>query len=162
MMIGHRIADWPTLAFTVATVLTVTNSYAEAPETLPFETAVAEMARAPLERVYDGTVEAVNQATMSAQTAGRIAEVFFDVDDYVEPGEPIVRFTDVEQQSALRQAKAALEEALARRCTDTLQRDVFPAVWTCVEPGMPLRGRVHDVDGVVIGLTHLSTIRTFN
>ena len=103
MMIGHRIADWPTLAFTVATVLTVTNSYAEAPETLPFETAVAEMARAPLERVYDGTVEAVNQATMSAQTAGRIAEVFFDVDDYVEPGEPIVRFTDVEQQSALRQ-----------------------------------------------------------
>ncbi len=115
MMIGHRIVDWPTLAFTVATVLTVTNSYAEAPETLPFETAVAEMARAPLERVYDGTVEAVNQATMSAQTAGRIAEVFFDVDDYVEPGEPIVRFTDVEQQSALRQAKAALEEALARQ-----------------------------------------------
>jgi RND family efflux transporter MFP subunit len=52
---------------------------------------------------------------MSAQTAGRIAEVFFDVDDYVEPGEPIVRFTDVEQQSALRQAKAALEEALARK-----------------------------------------------
>jgi RND family efflux transporter MFP subunit len=51
---------------------------------------------------------------MSAQTGGRIAEVFFDVDDYVEPGEPIVRFTDVEQQSALRQAKAALEEALAR------------------------------------------------
>jgi RND family efflux transporter MFP subunit len=41
--------------------------------------------------------------------------VFFDVDDYVEPGEPIVRFTDVEQQSALRQAKAALEEALARQ-----------------------------------------------
>jgi RND family efflux transporter MFP subunit len=86
-----------------------------AAETLPFETATAEMARAPLERVYDGTVEAVNRATMSAQTAGRIAEVFFDVDDYVEPGEPIVRFTDVEQQSALRQAKAALEEARARQ-----------------------------------------------
>ena len=60
-------------------------------------------------------VEAVNQATMSAQTSGRIAEVYYDVDDYVEPGEPIVRFTDVEQQSALRQAKAALEEALARQ-----------------------------------------------
>jgi len=115
MMIGHRIADWPALAFAVAAALTFTNSHAQSAETLPFETAVAEMARAPLERVYDGTVEAVNQATMSAQTAGRIAEVFFDVDDYVEPGEPIVRFTDVEQQSALRQAKAALEEALARQ-----------------------------------------------
>ena len=88
---------------------------AAAADELPFDTVVAEVANAPLERIYDGTVEAVNQATMSAQTAGRIAEVFYDVDDYVEPGDPIVRFTDVEQQSALRQAKASLEEALARR-----------------------------------------------
>jgi RND family efflux transporter MFP subunit len=115
MMIGHRIAYWPVPALAVAAVLTFTNSNAQSAETLPFGTATAEMARAPLERIYDGTVEAVHQATMSAQTAGRIAEVFFDVDDYVEPGEPIVRFTDVEQQSALRQAKAALEEALARQ-----------------------------------------------
>ena len=115
MMTRHRIAGWPVPALAAAAVLTFANSYAGAAETLPFETATAEMARAPLERVYDGTVEAVNRATMSAQTAGRIAEVFFDVDDYVEPGEPIVRFTDVEQQSALRQAKAALEEALARQ-----------------------------------------------
>jgi RND family efflux transporter MFP subunit len=115
MMIGHRIADWPATALAVAAVLMFTNSHAQSAEPMPLESAVAEMARAPLERVYDGTVEAVHQATMSAQTAGRIAEVFFDVDDYVEPGEPIVRFTDIEQQSALRQAKAALEEALARQ-----------------------------------------------
>ena len=81
---------------------------------LPFETAVVELAETPRERLLDGTVEAVNQATMSAQTAGRVAEVFFDVDDYVEPGQPIVRFTDVEQQSALSQAQAALTEARAR------------------------------------------------
>jgi RND family efflux transporter MFP subunit len=99
---------------TIAAALLFTIATAAAEE-LPFETASVEMARAPLERVYDGTVEAVNQATMSAQTAGRIAEVFYDVDDYVEPGEPIVRFTDVEQQSALRQAGASLEEALARQ-----------------------------------------------
>ena len=80
----------------------------------------------PLERVYDGTVEAVNQATMSAQTAGRIAEVFYDVDDYVEPGQPIVRFTDIEQQSALRQAKAALEEALAREKQAESPNSVVP------------------------------------
>jgi len=81
---------------------------------LPFGTARAVLAEAPLERLFDGTVEAVNQATMSAQTSGRIAEVFYDVDDYVQAGSPIVRFTDVEQQAALRQAKAALAEAVAR------------------------------------------------
>jgi len=81
---------------------------------LPFETTLVEADETPRERVVDGTVEAVNKATMSAQTSGRIAEVFYDVDDYVEPGAPIVRFTDVEQQAALRQAKAALDEALAR------------------------------------------------
>ena len=81
---------------------------------LPFDTATAELDLAPLERLLDGTVEAVNQATMSAQTSGRIAEVFFDVDDYVQAGEPIVRFTDVEQQATLQQANAALAEAVAR------------------------------------------------
>jgi RND family efflux transporter MFP subunit len=105
-----RIAGWPAIA--VAHLLTIANAAADE---LPFETATAQTARAPLEGVYDGTVEAVNRATMSAQTSGRIAEVFYDVDDYVEPGDPIVRFTDVEQQSALRQARASLEEALARQ-----------------------------------------------
>jgi len=81
---------------------------------LPFPTATADLDEAPLEQLFDGTVEAVNRATMSAQTAGRIAEVYFDVDDYVQAGQPIVRFTNVEQQSALRQANAALAEAVAR------------------------------------------------
>ena len=82
---------------------------------LPFGTTVVSKDTAPVERLLDGTVEAVNQATMSAQTSGRIAEVYYDVDDYVEPGTPIVRFTDAEQQSALRQANAALAEAIARQ-----------------------------------------------
>ena len=112
MMKRFRIAFPP--ARIVAATMLFAATIAAADE-LPFDTAIAEIANAPLERIYDGTVEAVNQATMSAQTAGRIAEVFYDVDDYVEPGDPIVRFTDVEQQSALRQAKASLEEALARQ-----------------------------------------------
>ena len=107
-------SDHGLMPLLAATVLAFAPGHAQAAENLPFETTAAEMARAPLERIYDGTVEAVNRATMSAQTSGRIAEVFYDVDDYVEPGLPIVRFTDIEQQSALRQATAALEEALAR------------------------------------------------
>ena len=88
---------------------------AKADDAPPLETFTVEMARAPLERIHDGTVEAVHQATMSSQTSGRIAEVFFDVDDFVEPGQPIIRFTDTEQQASLRRAGAALEEALARQ-----------------------------------------------
>ena len=84
-------------------------------DTPPLETFVVELAQAPLERIHDGTVEAVHQATMSAQTSGRVAEVFFDVDDYVEPGQPIIRFTDTDQKAGLRQANAALEEARARQ-----------------------------------------------
>jgi RND family efflux transporter MFP subunit len=81
---------------------------------LPFDTTAVEADVMPRERLFDGTVEAVNQATMSAQTSGRIAEVFYDVDDYVQAGDPIVRFTNTEQQAALNQAKAALDEAIAR------------------------------------------------
>ncbi len=105
----------PTRPARIVTLLTLTLlALAARADQLPFETAAVEIDEAPRERLFDGTVEAVNQATMSAQTAGRIAEVFYDVDDYVQPGSPIVRFTDVEQQSALRQAQAALTEARAR------------------------------------------------
>jgi RND family efflux transporter MFP subunit len=65
------------------------------------------------ERSWDGVVEAVNQATLSAQTGGRVLELPFDVNDYVEAGEVVVRFTDVEQQSGRRRAEAALAAAQA-------------------------------------------------
>jgi RND family efflux transporter MFP subunit len=65
------------------------------------------------ERVWDGVVEAVNQATLSAQTGGRVIELPYDVDDYVPAGAVVVRFTDVEQQAARRQAEAALRAAEA-------------------------------------------------
>lgn len=68
---------------------------------------------APRERIWDGVVEAVNQATLSAQTAGRVVELPFDVNDYVQAGDIVVRFTDVEQQSGRRRADAALSAAQA-------------------------------------------------
>jgi RND family efflux transporter MFP subunit len=81
---------------------------------IPLATLTAGYETAPRERVSDGTVEAVNQATVSAQTSGRVAEIFYDVDDFVEAGAPIMRFTDTEQRAALGGARAALEEAEAR------------------------------------------------
>lgn len=100
-----------TLSIAAATFVALSSHAAE----LPLETTIAQIDRAPVERLLDGTVEAVNQATMSAQTSGRIAEVFFDVDDYVQAGDAIVRFTDAEQRSSLQAAKASLAEAEARR-----------------------------------------------
>ena len=117
-----------TAMLVAAGLLTLT---AQADE-LPFTTATVELDEAPLERLFNGTVEAVNQATMSAQTSGRIAEVFYDVDDYVEPGEPIVRFTDSEQQSALQQANAALAEATAR---DNQAKEDFARVSGLLDSG---------------------------
>jgi len=81
---------------------------------LPFETVAVGYEEAPRERTWDGRIEAVNQATVSAQTSGRIAELPFDVNDYVDAGKVIMRFTDTEQRAALTSAQAALQEAQAR------------------------------------------------
>ena len=81
---------------------------------VPFPTADVVYEVAPRERIWDGRIEAVNQATVSAQTSGRIAELPFDVNDFVDAGEVVMRFTDTEQRAAMRRAEAALEEARAR------------------------------------------------
>ena len=81
---------------------------------LPFATAPVTLEMTAVERLFDGTVEAVHRATISAQTAGRISEVNYDVDDFVEHGTVLIRFTDVEQRTALREVEARLTETRAR------------------------------------------------
>lgn len=71
----------------------------------------SEMAR---EYLLDGTVEAVQQSTMSAQTSGQVQEVLVDVDDYVEQGALIIRLKDTEQRAAQAQAQATLRAADAQ------------------------------------------------
>ncbi|MCW8925003.1 MAG: efflux RND transporter periplasmic adaptor subunit [Xanthomonadales bacterium] len=103
--------------FSVSVVLSaafILPALANAQDVGSLLTATAAYEPAAIERVFDGTVEAVHQATVSAQTGGRIAELNYDVDDYVEQGAVLVRFTDEEQQAALRQAEAQLAEAKAR------------------------------------------------
>lgn len=81
------------------------------------ELVVAEVVRAPLTEVVhlDGLIEAVQQSTVSAQTAGTVMELPFDVDDSVAAGDLIARLEDSEQQSRLRQAEAGLAEARSGR-----------------------------------------------
>lgn len=122
-----RMPDRVGLRRGVATLLLLAlgaGAGAQEQPAIALETATALYESAPLERMYDGTVEAVNRATVSAQTAGRIAELFYDVDDYVEAEAPIARFTDVEQRARLRQTEAALAEAETRlrEAEDELRR----------------------------------------
>ncbi|MCB1852916.1 MAG: efflux RND transporter periplasmic adaptor subunit [Gammaproteobacteria bacterium] len=64
---------------------------------------------------FDGVVEAVNRGTVSAQTAGRILAVNFDVDDRVRQGEIILVIEDREQQAEVDRARANLDTASAKR-----------------------------------------------
>jgi RND family efflux transporter MFP subunit len=66
------------------------------------------------EQVLDGVVEAVNRSTVSAQTTGRVKEILVDVNDYVEKGATIIRFSDTEQRANVNQAEATLREVQAR------------------------------------------------
>lgn len=63
---------------------------------------------------YDGVIEAINQATVSAQTSGRIVEIPVDVGDYVAKGDLIIRFTDTEQKARAASAQAQFNEAQAQ------------------------------------------------
>ncbi len=88
------------------------------------------------EQVLDGVVEAIMQSTVSAQVAGRITEINFDVDDLVEKGAVIARIRDQEYKARLQQAEANLREALAQhkdarlafnRAKDMFQKKVVSA-----------------------------------
>jgi RND family efflux transporter MFP subunit len=65
------------------------------------------------EFTVNGVVEAVKQATMGAQTSGQVLEVNFDVDDFVEKEQVLVRLKSVQQQASLGQTEAQLGEAEA-------------------------------------------------
>jgi membrane fusion protein, multidrug efflux system len=78
---------------------------------------------APGELLLDGVAEAVNQATMSAQTAGRVAEVAIEVNDRVKRGDLLMRLRASEQVAGLGQAQAALQAAQARDAQARAQHD---------------------------------------
>ena len=66
------------------------------------------------EEVFSGTVEAVNESTVAAQTSGQVTGVLFDVDDHVPRDAVIVRLRDTEQRARLDRAEGGLKEAQAR------------------------------------------------
>ena len=70
---------------------------------------------------WDGVIEAVQQADLTAQTAGRVGTVLVDVNDAVQPNQLLLRLTGVEQQAganaALAQVAAVKAQALEAEST---------------------------------------------
>ena len=94
-----------------------------AAETDP-QSVTAQMLAVEKKRVLDGVIEAVHQATVSAQVSGRVEKVFFDVNDYVKKGDVIIQFRDREVRAAFNAARASFEEADAefKRVKDIFER----------------------------------------
>lgn len=96
-------------------------------------------AKVPVDLMFDGTVEALNQATVSAQTSGRVVEIPVDVGDFVRKGDLILRMTNVEQKARAAAAQAKFNEAqghyrrmqelLAKRLVATADFDRAEAVF---------------------------------
>lgn len=83
--------------------------------------AQAELASSAVMRIVvpqtyqlDGSIEAIHQSTLSAQTAGQVQELLVDVDDFVEQGAVVLRLKDTEQKARVAQATASLQAADAR------------------------------------------------
>ncbi len=65
------------------------------------------------ERTLDAVIEAVNKATVSAQTSGRVTKIYFDVDDVVHKGDVLLRLRDRDQRARFNAARARHVEAKA-------------------------------------------------
>ena len=98
-----------------------------APATLPkLETFSLAPSKVAQQVKFDGVIEAVNQATVSAQTSGRVVELPVDVGDLVKKGDLIVRLTDTEQKARSANAQARFNETRAQyqRMRDLLARQL--------------------------------------
>lgn len=83
----------------------------------------------PILRPFDGQVEAINAATVSGQTSGRVAEILFDVGDAVPAGAKILSLVSEDQQGGLQQAQAALADARAGLNVDRLELQRIEALF---------------------------------
>lgn len=94
----------------LAVALPVATSYAQDADTT-IEQVIVQLKTVPETRVLNAQIEAVHKATVASQVRGRVLEIKFDVDDYVEKGAVLVRFRDKDQRAAVKSAQAQYNEA---------------------------------------------------
>ncbi len=107
-------SKWLFFAFMLTLLQFAPLQPALAESTLPkLETAIVSANLLSREFRLDGTVEAINKATVSAQTSGTIQKILFDVEDYVEKGILLIQLKDTSQQAQLKKAQAGEKEAIS-------------------------------------------------
>ena len=79
------------------------------------KTAAVELREVELTTTAEAVMEAVRQSTVSAQIAGRIVELRFDVGDYVKKGDVIVRIDERSAARALEASEAQVRRSRRRR-----------------------------------------------
>lgn len=104
------------LLFCINTVIAAPDGASETASTsaLPFDVYTIEQKNYPQHRTFDATVEAVRRATVSSETSGRISEINFDVDDFVEKGSVLIRITAAETRARLSGVEANVSEMQAQ------------------------------------------------
>ena len=104
------------LLFYINTVIAAPDGAIETASTsgLPFDVYTVEQKNYPQHRTFDATVEAVRRATVSSETSGRISELNFDVDDFVEKGSVLIRITAAETRARLSGVEANVSEMQAQ------------------------------------------------
>lgn len=76
----------------------------------------------------DGTVSAINQGTVAAQTSGRVSRMLVDVNDEVQAGQPLLEISGKEQFAAVTGAQARLARAQAQQVEAERQLARFQAL----------------------------------
>lgn len=80
---------------------------------LPFATAPVQFREVDQTYAAEAVVEAVSQATVSAQISGRVVEVAFDVGDVVKKGQVLVRIDESEVRQSVAGSEAQVAQAQA-------------------------------------------------
>ncbi|WP_323962600.1 efflux RND transporter periplasmic adaptor subunit [Aeromonas hydrophila] len=76
----------------------------------------------------DGTVSAIHQGTVAAQTSGRVSRMLVDVNDQVQAGQPLLEISGKEQFAAVTGAQARLARAQAQQVEAERQLARFQAL----------------------------------
>ncbi|MDM8566325.1 efflux RND transporter periplasmic adaptor subunit [Candidatus Halobeggiatoa sp. HSG11] len=102
--------SWLVILILTANVILSSNSVASEPS---LDVIIVTNQQIDRQYIVDGVVEAIDKATIAAQTSGQVLEVNFDVDDFVKKGAVLVRLKSIEQKASLSQVKARVAEAKA-------------------------------------------------
>lgn len=78
------------------------------------QTLTLEPQTIPVMQRLHATIEATQQSTVTAQTAGTVLELHYDVNDYVAAGDLIIVLDDTSHKAAVKQAQAQLKQAQAQ------------------------------------------------